>query len=119
MATDLVCGMIVNPESAPARTNYEGKEYSFCTAYCKEVFDKNPQKFVQDSRNWSKAIDPVCGMRVPIPLAGAMSIYRGRFIYFCNMRCKEEFEAFPDKYINITWKQDPGQVENEDVVNHE
>jgi YHS domain-containing protein len=107
MATDLVCGMIVNPESAPAKTNYEGKEYSFCATYCKKVFDKNPQKFFQDSKNWSKAIDPVCGMSVPIPLAGAMSVNRDQFIYFCNKRCKEEFDTSPGRYLNITQKMGP------------
>ena len=89
MATDLVCGMIVNPDSAPAKSTYEGNEYSFCATYCKEVFESNPQKFIQDSRKWDKATDPVCGMRVSIPRAEAMSVYQGDFIYFCSEACKQ------------------------------
>jgi Cu+-exporting ATPase len=102
MATDLVCGMIVNPASAPARMIFAGNEYSFCTTHCKKVFEKDPQKFIWDSKQWSKAIDPVCGMRVPIPLAGAMSVHKGQFIYFCNKACKEIFDESPETYLEVT-----------------
>ena len=101
MATDLVCGMIVNPDSAPARTTYAGNEYSFCAAYCKGVFEKDPQKFIHDSRNWHYAMDPVCGRRITIPLAGAMGVNQGQFIYFCTNMCKERFDASPSKFFEI------------------
>lgn len=91
MPIDLVCGMIVNPDSAPAKTTYAGNEYSFCSAYCKAVFEKDPQKFIHDIKDRREAIDPVCGMRVPISLAGAMSVHQGRFIYFCSEACKKKF----------------------------
>ena len=104
MATDLVCGMIVNPDSAPAKSTYEGNEYSFCTAYCKEVFEKDPQKFIQDSKRWEKAIDPVCFRKVPIPLAGAMVVHQGQFIYFCTNRCKEKFDASPGEFLELNQK---------------
>jgi len=106
MATDLVCGMIVNPTSAPASTNYEGSEYSFCATYCKEVFESNPQKFIRDSKQWGKSIDPVCGMNVPIPLANAMSVHEGQFIYFCSKACKESFDDSPDKYLKGKQKEE-------------
>ena len=102
MAIDLVCGMIVNPASAPASTTYAGKEYSFCATHCKEVFEKDPQKFIHDSRQWGDAFDPVCCRSVPIPLAGAMSVYQGEFIYFCTKTCKDEFDASPFKYLKVT-----------------
>jgi len=110
MATDLVCGMIVNPDSASARTTYAGNEYSFCAAYCKEVFEKDPQKFIKDSQHWGKAIDPVCHRRITIPLAGAMSVNRGQFIYFCTRKCKEEFDASSEEYLQVTQeiKSKPG-----------
>jgi len=101
MATDLVCGMIVNPDLAPAKTTYEGNEYSFCAAYCKEVFDKDPQKFIKDSQYWGKAIDPVCGRRITIPLAGAMVAHQGQFIYFCTNMCKEKFDASPSEFLEL------------------
>ena len=99
MATDLVCGMIVNPDSAPASATYAGNEYSFCATYCKEVFEKDPQKFIRDSKQWEKVIDPVCGRRIAIPLAGAMSVHQGQFIYFCTNMCKDKFEASPGEFL--------------------
>ena len=40
-----VCGMEVNPKAAPAKTQYEGRTYYFCSQECKEEFEKNPQRF--------------------------------------------------------------------------
>ena len=40
-----VCGMEVNPKSAPAKTQYEGRTYYFCSQECIEEFEKNPQRF--------------------------------------------------------------------------
>jgi len=113
MATDLVCGMIVNPASAPASTTYAGSEYSFCADYCKEVFESNPQKFIQDSRQWSEVIDPVCGRKVPISLAGAMGVHQDQFIYFCSEACKESFDDSPDKYLKATEDMKPMSVGSE------
>jgi len=116
MATDLVCGMIVNPASAPASTTYAGREYSFCAIYCKEVFKSSPQKFIQDSRQWSEVIDPVCGRNVPIPLAGAMSVHQGQFIYFCSNACKESFDNSPDNYLEVTEEKRAMSVQPEDSL---
>jgi Cu+-exporting ATPase len=99
MAIDLVCGMIVDEKAAPAKTTYGGADYYFCATYCKEAFDREPQKFIQGTKEWGEAIDPVCGMTVEIPHAAAMSVYRGQFIYFCNVACKEKFDAFPQKFL--------------------
>jgi Cu+-exporting ATPase len=99
MAMDLVCGMIVDENSAPARTAYQGKEYYFCADYCKEAFETEPQKFIDNTKQWGTATDPVCGMSVEIPQAAAMSVYKGRFIYFCNPACKEKFDTSPEKFL--------------------
>jgi len=99
MAIDLVCGMIVDEESAPAETTFEGKDYYFCATYCREVFNRDPQRFIQGTKQWGEAIDPVCGMTVEIPHAAAMSVYKDQFIYFCNVACKEKFDASPGKFL--------------------
>jgi P-type Cu+ transporter len=98
MSTDLVCGMVVDPASAPAKTAYGGGEYSFCADYCRQVFEKNPKKYINASKQWEKSVDPVCGMSVEIPQAQAMSVHRGRFVYFCSQSCKERFDASPDTH---------------------
>ncbi len=99
MAIDLVCGMIVDEKSAPARTSHGGADYYFCATYCREAFDRDPQKYIQGTKEWGEAIDPVCGMTVEIPHAAAMSVYKGGFIYFCNVACKEKFDASSEKYM--------------------
>jgi len=43
---DLVCGMMVDPETAPAKSEFKGKEYHSCARGCKVAFDKDPEKYV-------------------------------------------------------------------------
>ncbi|MBI2832429.1 MAG: YHS domain-containing protein [Chloroflexi bacterium] len=45
---DLVCGMDVDPATAPAKSEYKGKTYYFCAPGCKKTFDANPAKYVKD-----------------------------------------------------------------------
>jgi YHS domain-containing protein/copper chaperone CopZ len=99
MAIDLVCGMIVDEESSPAKISYDGSDYFFCATHCREVFDLKPQKYIEETNEWGEADDPVCGMTVNIPKAAAMSVLQDRFIYFCNKTCKEIFDASPEKYF--------------------
>jgi Cu+-exporting ATPase len=99
VSMDLVCGMIVDDKSAPAKTSYQGTEYHFCAVYCKEVFEKEPQKYIEGVKKWGESLDPVCGMTVEIPHAAAMSVHQGEFVYFCSVSCKEKFDSSPDKFL--------------------
>jgi len=42
---DLACGMTVST-SSPHTATYEGKDYYFCSAGCKDRFVENPVKYV-------------------------------------------------------------------------
>ena len=99
MGIDLVCGMIVDEKAPPAKTSYQGTDYYFCAVYCKEAFEKEPQRFIEGVKKWGEAVDPVCGMTVEIPNAAAMSVFQGQFIYFCSGNCKEKFDASPEKFL--------------------
>jgi len=44
---DPVCGMIVHPNSATARGEYDGRTYHFCSASCKSKFDADPARYAQ------------------------------------------------------------------------
>jgi uncharacterized membrane protein YraQ (UPF0718 family)/YHS domain-containing protein len=44
------------------------------------------------------ALDPVCGMQVRVVNAPASAHHAGRTVYFCSDRCREQFEAEPDRY---------------------
>ena len=47
MVKDPVCGMMVDPKTAPAKTEYKGKTYYFCAPGCKVAFEKEPEKYLQ------------------------------------------------------------------------
>ena len=50
MAIDPVCQMDVDEKRPPGGTSeYEGKTYYFCAPGCKIVFDRDPQKFLEDA----------------------------------------------------------------------
>lgn len=46
---DPVCGMKVDPKTAPAISEYMGKTYYFCAPGCKKTFDTNPGKYAEGS----------------------------------------------------------------------
>lgn len=51
---DPVCGMEVTYETAQARSEYNGQTYYFCSLGCKEDFDREPERYVnqeQTNRN--------------------------------------------------------------------
>ena len=45
-AIDPVCGMSVNPDQAEYRSFQKGETYYFCSAGCKETFDRDPGKYI-------------------------------------------------------------------------
>jgi YHS domain-containing protein len=49
MATDPVCNMTVDENSAAATAEYKGQTYYFCAAGCKETFEKEPEKYFAGS----------------------------------------------------------------------
>lgn len=44
---DPVCGMEVTYETATARSEYNGQTYYFCSLECKEIFDKDTEKYCE------------------------------------------------------------------------
>ncbi len=49
MVIDPVCGMLVEPARA-AKTEYEGKEYYFCSLTCRDRFEKSPGEYLDMGR---------------------------------------------------------------------
>ena len=45
MERDPVCGMSVEPQSAAGSAEHDGKTYYFCSASCREQFQKEPGKY--------------------------------------------------------------------------
>lgn len=46
MTKDLACGMNVDGKTA-LKSQYNGKQYFFCSNHCKSNFERNPAKFVK------------------------------------------------------------------------
>jgi YHS domain-containing protein len=47
MATDPVCGMTVNENTAEITSEYESRTYYFCAPGCKREFDEHPERYVK------------------------------------------------------------------------
>ena len=48
-AKDPVCGMDVDPSRATAAAGYGGTTYYFCSASCRDKFEKTPGKYLPGS----------------------------------------------------------------------
>ena len=46
MAIDPVCKMEEKESKAAATSEYKGRKYYFCAPGCKQMFDKNPKKWI-------------------------------------------------------------------------
>lgn len=47
---DLVCGMMVDPETAKLKSEHMGQTYYFCSPRCKSAFDREPMKYIQQEQ---------------------------------------------------------------------
>jgi YHS domain-containing protein len=45
---DPVCEMNVDPGDAYGSTQYDGRQYYFCSRECQETFEKNPRVYAHD-----------------------------------------------------------------------
>ena len=50
MQKDPVCKMMVEERLAAATYDYKGKKYYFCAKICKEKFEKDPEKYLKDTK---------------------------------------------------------------------
>jgi YHS domain-containing protein len=50
VAIDPVCGMSVDTEHAEYRSFQKGDTYYFCSAGCKETFDKDPGTYIANAK---------------------------------------------------------------------
>ena len=60
---------------------------------------------MSESTEKLKVKDPVCGMTVdPATARGGSFVYKGTNYSFCYPRCKERFQAEPDKFLDPSYK---------------
>jgi RND family efflux transporter MFP subunit len=120
---DPVCGLNVDESKAKAagfQGTYKNQTYYFCSAGCKEHFEKNPERYaakpggiqktasgaVGDQGQDAQAVktkDPACGHEVDetqAKAAGLTSDYQGKTYYFCSYRCNKQFDQDPERYLH-------------------
>src|SRR6266550_2363795 len=54
---DPICGMTVDPATAAASFEYEGKCYYFCSTHCLRKFRENPERFAHKQANMTQVHD--------------------------------------------------------------
>jgi Cu+-exporting ATPase len=120
---DPVCGMSVNPESAKARAEHNGKTYYFCCVGCAQKFQQDPAKYLDAAaplknvampvaaatkplarglavlKERPKEEDPVCGMMVDPQKSAGNVDHDGKTYHFCSARCAERFRNEPEKFL--------------------
>ena len=118
MATDPICGMTVDPNSAAGKHEYNGQTYHFCSQHCASKFKENPANYVeaaglvpaaaakQAGDKGKTAIDPVCGMTVDPARAAGKQKHRDETYYFCSRRCMVKFISDPEAVLNNPPRQD-------------
>lgn len=101
----LNCGAEINPltlghkggcNPIPLPSSVQG---SFVRVAASDL-EKEAHRFA-GSKQELIAVDPVCGMRVPMAEAGAFETYQGRTFYFCKMpgsKCHELFKQDPARF---------------------
>ena len=50
MLVDPVCGMRIDAENAPAFSTYQEHTYYFCCDNCKQQFDADPEKYINNAQ---------------------------------------------------------------------
>jgi len=122
-----VSGKEIKKSEAKASCEYEGETYNFCCDNCKEVFVKDPGKYVKKMGHAEHAthehhshegteekheahshaahahegmvVDPVCNMEFKKEKAKATHEYNGKTYYFCAEKCKDKFVKNPGQYV--------------------
>jgi len=63
--------------------------------------DKGAQQPTALTETPALAKDPVCGMNVETTVQNLhRTLYQGKTYYFCNDRCKEQFDREPERYLS-------------------
>ncbi|MGC2237632.1 MAG: heavy metal translocating P-type ATPase [Pyrinomonadaceae bacterium] len=75
---DPVCKMLVSPETAAGKYDFEGETYYFCSNGCLNKFRQNPQNFLETNKEEkpeaeSKGVEYTCPMHPEIVQIGAGS----------------------------------------------
>jgi P-type Cu+ transporter len=71
-AKDPMCGMSVDPASAPERREHAGETYHFCSKHCATRFEAAPERYLGDRQGPAPSGDTIytCPMHPEIEQVG-------------------------------------------------
>ncbi len=75
MATDPVCGMTVEPESAAGTATHAGTTYYFCSAHCRSAFERDPARYGGSDKAGHAGHEGHAETRPPAPASAGRSLY--------------------------------------------
>jgi len=88
-------GIDINKAST---TTYNNEAYYFCCNGCKEIFLKDPEKYINEIKD--KFVCPVC-LGEKNKSEGVVIEYEGREVFVCRCPgCVAAFKKDPEFYIN-------------------
>jgi Cu+-exporting ATPase len=104
---DPVCKMTIEDKDAVATSEYKGTTFYFCSGYCKEDFDRDPEQyagkkivpFLKIGVKEAGILDLVCGMTVNPETTKFRYEYNGTIYYFCSGHCLEKFKKEPETFV--------------------
>jgi YHS domain-containing protein len=120
-AIDPVCGMQVETATAPARAEYQGNVFWFCSDRCETKFVEAPARYA-DGKTGDRAAtasgpsgyvirkhdgsghvvaDVVCGMNVDPSTAADHRTLEGTDYHFCSSGCAETFDRDPSQFAGV------------------
>ncbi len=116
LSRDPVCGMDVDPDTAAASCEYEGRMYYFCNPGCLTRFRGHEQHYLKSqaepamipvkleikpaAASAEQHIDPVCGMKVDPKTAAGSHEFGGKTYFFCNPHCLHKFKGNETAYLH-------------------
>jgi YHS domain-containing protein/uncharacterized membrane protein YraQ (UPF0718 family) len=133
-AKDVICGMQVERDNAPATAEHDGQAFYFCSDRCHSKFVKEPDRYAsgaataamahdsgghQDEHTSGAMPDPVCGMTVDQDAAAPTTSFAGQPFWFCASGCRDRFAADPLAFLDSARDPVCGMTVNVDVKSRE
>jgi Cu+-exporting ATPase len=92
--------MLKRTDETMIRSDHNPGEYSVAqTEQAHDHTHSHGHASVRAQPEAAPAIDPVCGMKVDPATAKHRLSYKGQDYFFCGARCRERFEAEPEKFL--------------------
>jgi P-type Cu+ transporter len=109
-ALDPVCGMTVDPRTAPGRTDYQGRTYYFCNPHCLERFQADPEHYLSSSAETADAAAVHDGVAYICPMCSSVREDSPGACPSCGMALEPETSSLPVDQTHYTCPMHPEVV---------